>query len=564
MPNLKLKEPKTPKYIFIDENNKVRLMLPVIGGASIGTDNTCKSALAPQAFFGLSNSSHAPQSAASSLQSYKSALEYDLAVMPPGPEKDLKADRLKQINQYLKVMQQLAEDQRIKGPLKLGNMPEYPEAVQEKINARSNSYSMLLDVQKPDDATRLGNYICSFRRRCWQHEDEHGNDGYVRGFYPGFGEVLRKKFLEQPKLEINQPDAKKAVLKSILNNKIFKGIDPNAVSEQWVREHLDEIKAEMTKSIKAVLDDEAVSPDYQMYNMPIDMDFLTDTMCFFDPSGPATKLEEVVDTLLNGSGIADEVWSQKTSPFKVNVENDKFSEQLAVATQFFIAQANIYAYANGLTTADFGKVLETGGNLEQLRVGMAETVRKALTDGNSVEDEILKFINQNKEHFGLQQELSEQHQADILREFGKNFTTINGSPHYDEFLVMDNSKTGNMFQHQGAMCIDFSTIMDKFPELDNEFFQDMRASSGQLNQNVRALSNNNEDKVSEDLELTKYQLDEVHKNLTNSCLDVCISLNKQFISGLNTEIQSTLFNEIVKMLSIHLTIQCLPYFLLFH
>lgn len=49
--SLALVEPKTAEYLHIDSHNRVHLLLPIVGGESIGIDNTCKTVMEMQAFF---------------------------------------------------------------------------------------------------------------------------------------------------------------------------------------------------------------------------------------------------------------------------------------------------------------------------------------------------------------------------------------------------------------------------------------------------------------------------------------------------------------------------------
>ena len=45
-------EPTAPRYIYVDpETNQVHLLVPIVGGQDISTDNTCKSTVAMDAFF---------------------------------------------------------------------------------------------------------------------------------------------------------------------------------------------------------------------------------------------------------------------------------------------------------------------------------------------------------------------------------------------------------------------------------------------------------------------------------------------------------------------------------
>ncbi|MDI9826541.1 hypothetical protein QM437_16035, partial [Legionella pneumophila] len=39
---IKFKEPERCDYLYIDENNKVHILLPIVGGDEIGLDNTCQ------------------------------------------------------------------------------------------------------------------------------------------------------------------------------------------------------------------------------------------------------------------------------------------------------------------------------------------------------------------------------------------------------------------------------------------------------------------------------------------------------------------------------------------
>jgi len=86
-------EPTAPRYIYVDpETNQVHLLVPIVGGQDISTDNTCKSTVAVDAFF-------QEDGALRELNAYKAALEFDLQWLDSGhPQKALKESRLNQIN----------------------------------------------------------------------------------------------------------------------------------------------------------------------------------------------------------------------------------------------------------------------------------------------------------------------------------------------------------------------------------------------------------------------------------------------------------------------------------
>jgi effector protein SdcA len=48
---IKFKEPEQCEYLHIDKNNKVHILLPIVGGDEIGLDNTCETTGELLAFF---------------------------------------------------------------------------------------------------------------------------------------------------------------------------------------------------------------------------------------------------------------------------------------------------------------------------------------------------------------------------------------------------------------------------------------------------------------------------------------------------------------------------------
>ena len=90
-----LAEPLSPRYIYVNpETNQVHLLVPLVQGQEISTDNTCKSTAALGEF---------KSAALNELNAYKSALEFDLQWLKDDdrPLKALKEARLLQINAYI-------------------------------------------------------------------------------------------------------------------------------------------------------------------------------------------------------------------------------------------------------------------------------------------------------------------------------------------------------------------------------------------------------------------------------------------------------------------------------
>ena len=93
-----LTEPTAPRYITINhETNQVHLMVPVVGGQEISTDNTCKATVALREFF--------DGGALRELNAYKEALAFDIGLLEAGnAERMGKEVRLAQIEAYIEAV----------------------------------------------------------------------------------------------------------------------------------------------------------------------------------------------------------------------------------------------------------------------------------------------------------------------------------------------------------------------------------------------------------------------------------------------------------------------------
>ncbi|TIE23148.1 SidC, partial [Legionella pneumophila] len=108
MIELPLREPRNPRYLYIGPDNTLHVFMPIVGGTSIGTDNTCKAVYSLQEFFGKGSNSNLQTTLKSELLAYQEALEHDLGLL--GSETLLahqKQERLTQIKAYLEVLKNL-------------------------------------------------------------------------------------------------------------------------------------------------------------------------------------------------------------------------------------------------------------------------------------------------------------------------------------------------------------------------------------------------------------------------------------------------------------------------
>jgi hypothetical protein len=93
-----LTEPQSTRYLAINpKTNCVHLFVPFVAGSDISTDNTCKATLELKTFF--------ESGAIAELESYQSALEFDIALLSTeNPLRQAKEERLAQITQYLEAV----------------------------------------------------------------------------------------------------------------------------------------------------------------------------------------------------------------------------------------------------------------------------------------------------------------------------------------------------------------------------------------------------------------------------------------------------------------------------
>jgi len=138
-------EPMSPRYIYINpETNHVHLLVPLVQGQEISTDNTCKSTAALTEF---------KKAALNELNTYKSALEFDLELLgdDDSPLKALKEARLTQINAYINAMPLMQE--------------KYLSAIASQMSkTSSNLYSIQLRPHTQDPQSTVVNPVFSIER----------------------------------------------------------------------------------------------------------------------------------------------------------------------------------------------------------------------------------------------------------------------------------------------------------------------------------------------------------------------------------------------------------------
>ena len=298
-----LKEPLSPRYIYINpENNQVHLLVPVVQGQEISTDNTCKSTKALDEF---------KEAVINELCTYKAALEYDLQFLEDGSsQKALKAARLTQINAYINAAPNMSE--------------KYLKAFTDMMSDNaSNLYSIQLRPNKPDNYSKVVHPVFNIKRTI----DATGTP--ESALYNAMHEAY-------PNITILALDAKSRLDAAVLSAL------PN-VSVPFAP-----IQAEMTAQCKRLFGlnvNFTETDDGKLVNQAVIEELLG-----YEPGSAPLTTQDYMDGLWGAcaQNIEKDI---PISPFYNARDNQKEdeTEKLSIVTQFFLGIVNIYCAANNIS-----------------------------------------------------------------------------------------------------------------------------------------------------------------------------------------------------------------------
>ena len=420
--HIPLTEPTAPRYITINqETNQVHLMVPVVSGQEISTDNTCKATVALREFF--------DGGALRELNAYKDALVFDILLLEEeNPQRIAKEARLAQIGAYLEAVQAMQYS--------------HGDAMTALMTRPSNLYSIQLRPRVQDSLSKVVNPAFNIERK----NDARGNPqsamyNAMQGRYPS--------------IMIGQPDPRARVTSAIL-------------SALPASSSFTDIQRVLTEQFHQWLGLE-IDFTQQTNSTPVTKDAI-DALMGFDEDSPATP-QDYVDALL-GVCAAD-VWkSIPTPPFysiPAGTAVDERTERLSILTQFFLGIVNVYCKARGISVQNFGAVLDASNDLS---TELVRVVSEVLSRGDEVEEPLCAFCNDHATEFGLSRALNDADVATIKQKFERTYLTVTATkenPHMDDFMILDCDATGEAAKfvtHQGAICTDFAEIVE--PTLANQ------------------------------------------------------------------------------------------------
>lgn len=431
MIELPLREPRNPQYLYIGPENTLHVFMPIVGGTSIGTDNTCKAVYSLQAFFGKGSNSNLKTTLKSELLAYQEALEYDLSLLEAlTPLAKQKQERLMQIKAYLEVLRHLEQHEEL-NCLNSG-FPSYPRPLESMMQSResANVYSMILRPTEEDGYLRLeaANPVFSVAHKS-----------VARNITATVSPL--QKALIQAYSPLNL-EAKGLKIQAMRETMKQSGISRAPVDFGRLRDAFQ-------KRLKALMGDESIdvtrTPDGDL----VDQAYLDKAMVF---NAQTTTPQEYMNALL-GFCVPQLFATTLESPF----DTLESAERWSVATQFLLGVINIHGvtqeYLNPET--NWGRILDEHPDLSQ---SLAQTLAEAQQIKDSIESVCLAWINAHAQELGLKTSFSPKDLAQIKEDFATLYTQIEDSPHFDEFLLFHSEQQGDFVTHQASICTSFATF----------------------------------------------------------------------------------------------------------
>lgn len=462
---IKFKEPERCDYLYIDENNKVHILLPIVGGDEIGLDNTCQTAVELITFFyGSAHSGVTKYSAEHQLSEYKRQLEEDIKAInsqkkiSPHAYDDLlkeKIERLQQIEKYIELIQVLKKQYDEKNDirqLRTGGIPQLPSGVKEIIKSSENAFAVRLSPYDNDKFTRFDDPLFNVKRNISKY-DTPSRQAPIP-IYEGLGYRLRSTLFPEDKTPtpINKKSSKEKIIETVLAQ-----VDADYMKDGDKEQKLEELKKLIQQELVKI--DSNLSVNMSRDGQAVDLNYLDVVMALDDDSTIKDWIGGIID-----ASIDPTVWeAQASSPFydgAKEIKSDYEADRMSIRIQYLLAEANIYCKTNKLSDANFGEFFDKEPHATEI----AKRVKEGFTQGTEIEPIIYDYINSNHAELGLKSPLTGEQQQEITEKFTRHYNTIKESPHFDEFFVADPDKKGNIFSHQGRISchfLDFFTRQTK-------------------------------------------------------------------------------------------------------
>lgn len=436
-----LTEPTAPRYISVNQKtNQVHLMVPVVNGEEISTDNTCKATEALRSFF--------DGGALRELNAYKNALEFDIPLLEASnPIRLDKEARLAQIEIYIEAVPAMRH--------------LYGTAMTALMTRPSNLYGIQLRPRSQDFQSRVINPAFNIER----HNDALGIP--LSALYNAMHERFPTTVISAPDNRTRLTEAVLTELHNLPMPSSFTDIQ-RVLSEKF--HQLFNLDSDFTQYI-----DTTTSPDNPV--IAVNQAHMNKIMGIVEEDSvvPADYVNALLGT------CAQNLWDLIPTPpfYSIQARADiaERTEHLSIITQFLLSIVNIYCRARGISAQNFGSILDSSQDLSNELVSVVEG---ALSAGDEVEAALCAFCNKNATELGLSRILNLDDMTAIKQKFERTYRTVTATkenPHMDDFLILDLEATGETAKfvlHQNSICTDFAEIVE--PSLPNQdYFANIRA-----------------------------------------------------------------------------------------
>jgi hypothetical protein len=445
MPKIKFQEPQSFDYLYVDEKNRVHLLLPLVGGDEVASDNTCKTGIELHTFF------FGNPNALAQLQTYQKALEQDINAiqeqreLQPGAYSALmndKKERLRQIKQYAELIENLTKRPDIIKDLTSTSFPTIPSGAHKLLKEATNAFSIRLSTLYQDTYLRFESPLFSLERgEEWRHSQQ------------GLGHQLRTTLLEAT---VNKKSSREEVITTVLETmknaapiKFDDPVETQAANFNLWKNALEKELQKINPGVSLALS------NYQ--DQPLTYDLIKS---FLMPD-ETTTVQQWIETIIT-SALTDNFWPsdnlfyEKSGPLKILVAGEAIKKQsevekMSIKVQFFMAEIAIFCKVNKISTKNFAEFLDK----EEHSVAIAKLVMKGLGEGNPIEPILFKYINDHQTELGMSHPLNDDEQTEIKEKFNQHFFIIKDSDHFDEFFMLDPAQKGNVFTHKGRISCHF-------------------------------------------------------------------------------------------------------------
>lgn len=264
----------------------------------------------------------------------------------------------------------------------------------------------------------------------------------------GLGYYLRSHFFrtDDPPITINKSYSMDEVVQNVSNK-----FDTTYMGSGENREDkFNQLKSDIETELKKIDSNFSLKTDSSGEDLTLD--YLENMLFLVDEDSTIKEWIETIITAAIDQKLLES--SDVSSPFydgTTTIQNEESAERLSIKVQFLLGEINFYCKTNKLSDKNFGEFFDK----EEQATTIAGLITDGLKEGKEIESIVYGYINKHADDLGFSAQLSEQQQSEITKKFSEHFATIQDSPHFDEFLIANPDKKGNIYSHQTKMCCHF-------------------------------------------------------------------------------------------------------------